>query len=185
MPEIFGGNILGGGNENNETGSLISRFEIARNDIINEFATISTDNGYRNNVVSVINAIRAPYKVTETPEIGVVLGTRSIRGEDDAWMVTSALCDVFVQAVVEEDEEMEDASQLLNDKLESIAHDMTRVLHGFFTSNINNIGRGRWNIVTSVPAKVTLGVDFGDKVSKGIVRMEFRIQLRSLGSDYD
>ena len=181
----FGQQISGQADPNNESGARHSRFEIARNDIMNAFAEITTANGYRNDVAEVVNAIRAPFKITETPEIGVVMGTRRIKGEDQTWGVTTAECDIFVQAVVSEDESMEKASSLLNDKMESMAHDIARVIHGFFTSEINAISRGRWNILTTTPVRIIMGIDFGEKVSKGVVRAEFQIQLRSMDGTYD
>lgn len=183
MSEL-GTQILGDGEVGNEQGDLISIFEIARNDIMSEFANISTENGYRNDVADVVNAIRAPYKVTETPEIGVVIGTREIAINDSTWDTSDIRCNVYVQAVVEEQDDMEKASVSLNNKMESIAHDMTRVIHGFITKNINNYPRGRWNVDPNQKVRIIMGIDFGDKVTKGVVRAEFLIQLRAVDENY-
>ena len=59
-----------------ETGNLISRFELCRDDVMAEFALISTDNGYRTAGVKVVNAIRRQDQiiqslVTGQAEIGI------------------------------------------------------------------------------------------------------------------
>lgn len=183
MPEFvsssFGENTVG-----NEDGDLISIFEIARNDIMNEFANISVEAGYRNNIADVVNAIRAPYKITETPEIGVVIGNRDIAINDSTWNSSDIRCNVYVQGVVEAEDVMEKSSTILNTKMESLAHDMTRVIHGFITKNINNYPRGRWNVDPTQKVRIIMGIDFGDKVTKGVVRAEFIIQLRAVDETY-
>lgn len=183
MSEL-GVQILGDGEVGNEQGSLISIFEIARNDIMKEFANISIENGYRNDVADVINAIRAPYKITETPEIGVVIGNRDIAINDSTWTSSDIRCNVYVQGVVEAEDAMEKSSTILNSKMESLAHDMTRVIHGFITKNINNYPRGRWNVDPTQKVRIIMGIDFGDKVTKGVVRAEFIIQLRAIDETY-
>jgi len=184
---IVGGEILGAHNSGSETGSLISRFEIARNDILDEFIKITTDNGYRNDVADVIKAIRPLDRITEFPEIGVQLGNRIIKLESTNWTSSEAFCDVYVQGAVTADGNMDKDPTLIIDAVESISHDMLRVMSVLFTKYVNPRAVGadfRWNINPSSPIKITPPFFFGDKVVKAWVVMEFQIQMKAINGTF-
>ena len=178
MPEI-GSSILGASVMGD---SALSRFEIALNDIKSEFLLISVESGYRNDVVDVIKAIRPLTAITEFPEIGLQLGTRTVTALDQTWQVSTGECDVYVQGAVESDANMEKSSDALIEAVESIAHDMTKVMAVIYTKYINS-GNGRWNVLNK-PYKITPFFDFGKKSNKGVVLLEFKIQLRAMDGTY-
>ena len=185
MPNV-GGDILGTSEAGTIEGSLRSRFEIARDAILTEFAAITIDNGYRNDVADVIKAIRPLDKITEFPEIGIQLGNRIIKLESTNWTSSEAFCDVYVQAVVTADGNMEKAPDLLIDSVESIIQDMLRVMSVIFTkyANPRSVGNDfRWNVMPS-QIKITPPFFFGEKVVKAWVVMEFQVQMKAISGTF-
>jgi len=161
---------------------MTSRVEKARDNIIAEFELITLDNDFRNDVSDVVSAIRPLTSITSFPEIGVQVGTRNIDPIDGAWTVADGLCDVYVQGAVESDANMEKSSEALATAIESLTHDMCRVMSVIYTKYINNV-LGKWNIAKG-GYKITPFFDFGTKKNKGIVLLEFKIQLRSMNETH-
>jgi hypothetical protein len=173
--------------QQSEVGDLYSRYELAKNDIMNEFASISTDNGYRNNIASVVRALRHPDNINQFPEIGVVVPQMSVKGLDSGWSSFDTICDVFVQGVVSAKDSMKVDQLELQASVDSLASDMQRVVGELMTKYINTFqGDGidrRWNILPSA-IRISTFTDFGQKQNKGVVLVEFQIQLRSMDKTF-
>ena len=114
------------------------------------------------------------------------MGNRIIQLESTNWQSSEAFCDVYVQAVVQADGNMDKAPTLLIDEIESITHDMLRVMSNIFTkyANPRSVGNDfRWN-VRPTQIKITPPFFFGDKVVKAWVIMEFQIQMKAISGTF-
>jgi hypothetical protein len=178
----FGSNDI-----NAEAGDLISRFELAKNDILAEFALINTDNGYRTASVKVVPAIRrrdliVQQLTTGEAEIGVYLGNSKTKGIGNAWSSYESNVDVWVQAVIKTQSVSNDDSLLLNEALEGLRHDLLRVCAILVKKYLNDY-KGRWNLLP-VPIEAVVSADLGDKNSLGAVGLKFQIQLRAMDGTF-
>lgn len=171
---------IAGQNIGDFSGDLTSRFEIAVRDIISEFQNISIDNGYRNDVNDVLNAVR-PFEAINNTEIGIVMPTWKLLGIDSTWGTYDTICDVVVQGVVTSNTSNSKDSSILNTKINSLAHDMTRVMSIIMTKYINV--QFRWNILPK-PITFASGIDFGQQENQGVVFIGFQIQLRSMDGTF-
>ena len=154
-----------------------SRFEIARNDIMSALALISIDNGYRNDIADVVADIRVPNEIQEFPEIGVILGTRTIKGITSTRSLIDAECDVYVQACIKSDSSMGKVDTKTIDAMESIHHDLCRALHGIFTSKIN--ASEAWNVKDG-----SFITDSFEIQGSGVVMATFKIHLRNMDGTF-
>lgn len=172
---------------NAESGSLISRFELAKNDILAEFALINEDNGYRTASVKVVNAIRRIDHITSQlasgqAEIGVQLGKSMVSGLGQNWTSFESVVDVWVQAVIQTKTSSNDDATILNTAVEALRQDVLKVCGVLITKYINNF-KGRWNFLPN-PIEVIPSFDLGDKGNVGGVALKFQIQLRSLDGTF-
>jgi hypothetical protein len=170
MSEIFGSQV-------SSDGGLTSRFEIVRNAIMDKLASISIDNGYRNDVADVIRDIRIPSEIAEFPEIGVILGTRTIKGITSTKSLVDAECDVYVQAVVKANESTDKAPTDLIDATESIHHDVCKALHAAFISQINS--SEPWNVLGG-----SFITDSFEIQGCGVVMATFKVHLRNMDGTF-
>lgn len=170
-----------------ETGIEVSRFELAKNDILAEFALINTDNGYRTSGVKVVNAIRRLDQITSQlpsgiAEIGVQLGKSNVTGLGQNWTSFESVVDVWVQAVIQTNSSANDDATLLNEAVEGLRKDVLQVCGILITKYINNF-KGRWNFLPN-QIEVVPSFDLGTKGNVGGVALKFQIQLRSLDGTF-
>lgn len=175
------GSIILGSSDSGE--SPQSRVEIARDDILNEFRNISIADGFRTDVASIVKAIRPIAQITEFPEVGIHIGTRTITPADQSWYVSESVCDIYIQGAVESEANMDKSADNLIDAVEALAHDFQKVMSVMMTKYINAT-TGRWNLLNK-NYKITTFTDFGKQKNKGIVLLEFQVQLRSMDGNYD
>jgi hypothetical protein len=111
----------------------------------------------------------------------------SIRGLDQVWSSFDTVCDVYVQGVVEAKDSMQVDQLQLQANVDSFTADMQRVVGELMTKYINTFnGDGidrRWNIMPS-PIRINSFTDFGQKKNKGVILVEFQIQLRSMDKTF-
>jgi hypothetical protein len=170
-----------------EIGQLVSRFELVKNDVMAEFALISTDNEYRTAGVKVVGAIRRQDLIiqglsTGVAEIGVHLGNAKVSDLSSNWTSFEATIDVWVQAVIQTEASSEDAAVTLNKALEGLRQDMLKVCAVMGKKYINNF-KGRWNILR-VPIEVVPSTDLGNKYNVGAVALKFQAQLRAMDGTF-
>ena len=168
---------------NAESGDLISRLELAKNDILAEFALICTDNGYRTASVKVVPAIRrrdliVQQLMTGQAEIGIYMGSEKLTGVGNAWSSYQSNVDVWLQAVIKTTASSNDDATELNHALEALRHDLLRVCTTLVKKYLNNY-KGRWNLLP-VPIEAVPMADLGYKQSLGAVGLRFQIQLRAM-----
>lgn len=170
-----------------ETGNLISRFELCRDDVMAEFATISTDNGYRTAGVKVVNAIRRQDHIIQSlttgqAEIGIQVGNVDVEGQGTNWQSYDAKADIWVQAVIKTESSGADAAVILNTALEGLRQDCLRVCNSLTMKYMNNF-KGRWNILKA-PIKTVVTTDLGGKDNIGAVGVKFQAHLRFMDGTF-
>ena len=170
-----------------ETGNLISRFELCRDDVMAEFALISTDNGYRTAGVKVVNAIRRQDQiiqslVTGQAEIGIQIGNVTVEGQGTNWQSYDALANIWVQGVIQAQSSSKDASVTLNTALEGLRHDFLKVCNALTMKYVNNY-KGRWNI-QKTPIQTTVATDLGGKENVGAIGLKFQAHLRFMDGTF-
>ena len=114
----------------------ISNTELITNDIITRLNTITTANGYRNDVAFVSKISKALYSESEFPQLFVFPLDSKIIAED---MASTAYCDktVFcIEGYVKTDLDTQQAGNL-SDAMESLIHDVKKLLSNLPTYYIN------------------------------------------------
>lgn len=159
---------------------LTSRFEVAQQDILNEFAQIEQPT-YRTQVAKVIKAIRGFDQIKQN-EIGVVIPSGTISGIDGIWSGFDGIFDVIIQGVVFADTTTNPDQTKLNTAISALTHDMLRVTATIMTKYIAG-NSTRWNVLPK-PFQIASGVDFGQQANQGVVLITFQIQLRSMDNTF-
>lgn len=164
--------------------SVKSRLEVARDDLLGEFAKINKVNGYRTDVKDCVGAIRFPDLIQVFPEIGLVITQVQYTPINDACSAFDATAKVIVQGAVWKDTTTKNYSRELQTATDALAQDMGKVIADFFTSKINTNDH-RWNVVKRDGWKIDSFTDLGQKGNVGVVFATFSIHLRNMGQNLD
>jgi len=161
--------------------STTSRFEVAQQDILNEFAQITIANDYRTDVADTVKAIRNFDQIKKN-EIGVAIPSGTVSGTDGVWTGFDGIFDVFVQGVVFANTTTTSDQTKLNTAVAGLTHDMLKVMAVIMTKYIAGTST-RWNVIPK-PFQIASGVDFGQQANQGVVLIMFQIQLRSMDGNF-
>ena len=161
----------------------ISRLEQAKLDIIAEFAAITTDNGFRNDVVQAIGAVRPASIIPKFPEVEVVAPKISFNsGGDSSSRSFDELATIYCVGKFEADTATDADSPEFQLAQESLINDFAAVWANITTKYIADVG-GRW-CIASMGCTITPSVDFGEKPNRGTVEMVFQIALNAQGPEF-
>lgn len=114
----------------------ISNVELITNDIITKMQTITTANGYRNDVANVSKVSVRMWSETKYPQLYVFVLDSKIKAEDMASTVYEEKVTIAIEGYVETSLDSQKAGNL-TDAIESLLHDVKKVISGMPTYQIN------------------------------------------------
>ena len=160
----------------------LSRTELMLQQLIAEFQTISTQNGYRTDPVQVIGSCRHPDDIKSFPEFGIELGDEEVITKDDNWDMFDSVVQVTIQGAVKCDVDTGDDLTNLQLTSESVVHDFKRkiaeLMKKFILQNASGTAMA-WNITPSKTMQFTRMVGFGTKRNIGVVFTQFSVRIRN------
>lgn len=154
---------------------ITSRLEQARDEIVAEFESIATANGYRNDP-NVYEAIRPLDKIRDFPEIGIEMGDCSVSYQDTTWSVYDIIADVHVVGAVSADTSTGYELNELVDAAESLRHDIMRKvteLANHYTGN----PASSWLVTPKQQIRYFGPMLMGEKRNKALVGCSFAIRI--------
>lgn len=157
----------------------ISRVESAIANIVAEYKTMTTANGYRNELSgTVIYGIRTPDRITLPIEVGVQLADENVSIEDDGGACFESEIDVYVEANVKVGQD-ESAACTLS---ESVLHDIKRCTAKLIKKYVN--AALPWNVkvgsgILAWRDTPTLGAKSSHRVG-----VRYAIHLRAQDEDF-
>jgi hypothetical protein len=164
--------ILGG------TNTTISRVEEIIDDVITQIKTITEGSTYRNTPAFVGKVARESLKRTQFPQIYVGIANSTVKPEDDVATVFREEMIVYIVGYVKSQTDGNHAGNL-TDLMESLIHDIKKVLLNNITGNINT---ERWfNDIHNYPITIERSIDVEQSFG------EFAITFRavSYAMDYE
>jgi hypothetical protein len=154
----------------------ISNTELITNDIIARLRTISTANGYRNNVAFVSKVSTSSFSETEFPQLFLYPLDSKITAEDGAstsYLEKTRFC---IEGYVKTELDTQQAGNL-GDAMESLIHDVKKLLSTLPTYFINN--HYWWVAVHDDGFEIDRAIDF--KQMQGA--FQIRIMVGSYSND--
>lgn len=160
-----------------------SRTEDALAEIITEFQTISTANGFRTDPNQVINAIRPLSRISQYPEIGIELGPEQMIPLDDNWTVFDTVVAVYVVGAQNANTSVDDDSSELATATEALRHDIKRIIYKIMKKYMN-AALSKWNITPKQNITVYPVMMLGEKRNRAQVVAQFSIRIRTQGATF-
>lgn len=155
---------------------MSSRVERVRDEIIGEFQTITTANGFRTSPV-IVAAIRPLDKIRTFPEVGIEMGESRIEMVTDSWDVFNELADVHVIGAVEAATSTDSDLSELVDAAEALRHDIKRKVAEIMKKYVVRTNT-YWNVTPKQQVAFMPPMMLGEKRNKALVGCSFTVRIR-------